>query len=360
MTLKYIDEDGKVLDRFPAGYTIGWFLISDAFKSSNSSKRDNDDDDDDDDDDHNTGGKVNTSGTYLYSNESWNDKSKRRCMVLNDSKTERVIVGFEDGGDNSCEDVLFFVESDPRGAILDPEKPEIGDGGEIEKPDKSYETIGTLAFEDNWPEQGDYDMNDVAVTYKRVVSFNTENKVTKLTDTFAAVQREDAAINHNAFAFQVDDKQVGSYTLPAKAIYEPETHSFIVFPNAKLESKAAEEHVVTRTFDKTFGTADLKADNPFIIINYEPGNTNRAEVHLPKMMPTSYADPKLTGSKADEYYVDKDGKHPFAIDLPVINFTLPTEKSSIDSENEYPRFAQWVKDGCRGDSEYADWYLHKK
>lgn len=339
VTLKYINEKtGEVSDNFPAGYTIGWFLISDAFISKK--------------------GQVDTDKDYLYSNESWNKDGKKRCLALNDKKTGRVIVGFEDGGDNSCEDVLFFVESDPEGAILDPDKPEIGDGGDIEMPDKTYENRkGTLVFEDNWPAQGDYDMNDVAVAYKQTVTIDSKNKVKKIVDVFTPVQKADAATNANAFAFQVDASQVGAYELPEGAVYETATRSFVLFPNAQMVIK--QEFTVTRTFDATFDADDLKKYNPFIIINYIAGNTKRAEVHLPKMAPTSYANPELIGTGADAYYIDIDGKHPFAIDLPIWDFPLVTEKVKIGSEGEYPYFNKWVEDGCKPDSQYADWYKKK-
>lgn len=340
VTLKYINEKtGEVSDNFPAGYTIGWFLISDAFDSKK--------------------GVVDTDGTYLYSNESWNRDGKKRCIALNDKNTGRVIVGFEDGGDNSCEDVLFFVESDPEGAILDPDKPEIGDGGEIEMPDKTYENkLGTLAFEDNWPAQGDYDMNDVAVAYKQMVTIDSKNKVKKIVDVFVPVQRADAATNANAFAYQVDASQLGTYELPEGAVYEAATRSFVLFPNAQMV--IGKEFTVTRTFNATFDAGDLKSYNPFIIINYIVGSTKRAEVHLPKMAPTSYANLELIGTGADAYYIDIDGKHPFAIDLPVWEFPLVTEKVKIGTEGEYPRFTNWVEGGCKPSSEYADWYKKKQ
>lgn len=339
VTLKYINETTKeVSDNFPAGYTIGWFLISNAFDSN--------------------AGIVNTGGIYLYSNESWNTGNKRRCLALNDKKTGRVIVGFEDGADSSCEDVLFYVESDPEGAILDPEKPEIGDGGEVELPEKTYERKqGTLVFEDNWPAQGDYDMNDVAVTYKQIVTIDSQNKVKKIVDVFTPVQRADAATKANAFAYQVDAAQVGTYELPEGAVYEAATNSFILFPNAR--NVIGKEFTVTRTFDAAFNEGDLKNSNPFIIISYIPGSLQRAEVHLPKMPSTSYADASLIGTGADAYYIDLDGKHPFAIDIPTMDFVLVTEHKKIGTEGEYLRFIDWVEDGCKAGSAYSDWYTTK-
>lgn len=343
ITLKYFDKNNKASDEFPPGYTIGWFLISDGFDSEDGELETDDEED------------------YFYSNASWNEDGKKRCLVVKDSETGRVVVGFEDGGDSSCEDVLFYVESNPKGAILNPDQPEIGGGGEVEEPDGSYKVSRTLAFEDNWPMQGDYDMNDVVVTHEQVVTFNSKNMVTKIVDTFVPVQREDAATKSNAFAFQVDPSQKGMYaSLPEGTVFEPETNSFVLFPDARMV--IGKEIVLTRTFDGTaaFSKDDLKAYNPFVIIDYVAGNTKRAEVHLPKMKGTGYADPSLVGREADAYYIDKDGKHPFAIDIPTINFVLVTERKEIGTEKEYPRFNNWVEDGCKTDSQYADWYKKKQ
>ena len=60
-----------------------------------------------------------------------------------------------------------------------PEVPGIAD-------EDNYHVVnGTLAFEDLWPSQGDYDMNDVVVTYKSTVYKNVlSNRATKVVDRF--------------------------------------------------------------------------------------------------------------------------------------------------------------------------------
>ena len=85
---------------------------------------------------------------------------------------------------------------------------------------------------------------------------------------------------------------------------------------------------------------DLKEYNPYIIVKYIPGQPKRTEVHLPKHEATSMVDPELIGSKKDMYYVDREGKYPFAIDIPKLGFTVVTETHRIDSE--YPDFVKWA------------------
>ncbi|MEG1005914.1 MAG: LruC domain-containing protein [Bacteroides sp.] len=339
VSLKYIDDNGQVFDRFPPGYTIGWFVISDGFQYRNGTEY------------------LDTGRQFIYSNQSWNGNGKSSCITLTDNTTGRVVVGFEDGGDLSYEDLLFEVEADPSAAIYDPNKPSIS-GGTIVLPEQEYAISGTLAFEDNWPESGDYDLNDVVIEYKRVVTFDNQNQVKKLTDHFKPVQKPDGALFTNAFAYQVDATQLGSFApLPEGVEYEAATNSFIVFTNAK--TAIGKESVITRTFSggAMFNKSTLKPYNPYIIVRYAPANKKRVEVHLPKFKATSYADQTLIGTLNDVYYADKSGRFPFAIDLPVTGFKLVTEHVRIGSNSEYPLYGKWVDGGCGTAS--ADWYLHK-
>ena len=66
----------------------------------------------------------------------------------------------------------------------------------IEKPDAQENLKGTLAFEDIWPDGGDYDMNDVILEYNRAIYFNTENMINKIVDTFTPTH--DGAMYDNA------------------------------------------------------------------------------------------------------------------------------------------------------------------
>lgn len=339
VSLKYIDDNGQVFDRFPPGYTIGWFVISDGFQYRNGTEL------------------LDTGRQFIYSNQSWNGNGKSSCITLTDNTTGRVVVGFEDGGDLSYEDLLFEVEADPSAAIYDPNKPSIS-GGTIVLPEQEYSISGTLAFEDNWPESGDYDLNDVVMEYKRVVTFDNQNQVKKLTDHFKPVQKPDGALFTNAFAYQVDATQLGSFApLPEGVEYEAATNSFIVFANAK--TAIGKEVVITRTFSGAtmFNKSALKPYNPYIIVRYAPANKKRVEVHLPKFKATSYADQTLIGTLNDVYYADKSGRFPFAIDLPLTGFKLVTEHVRIGSSSEYPLYGKWVDGGCGTAS--ADWYLHK-
>lgn len=110
-------------------------------------------------------------------------------------------------------------------------------------------------------------------------------------------------------------------------------------------------YTIMREFASPFDKQNMKAYNPYIIVNYVKGERLRKEVHLPKTKATSMADQTLIGTKDEAYYLDRSGAYPFAIDIPVWNFKPVTETKHIDEE--YPRFKKWAD--SKGVSD-EDWY----
>lgn len=346
--LKYFGKnyDEAASEDFPSGYSIGWFILPDAYNT--------------------TTNKINTGQPFYFSNQSANPAGKSHCITVFDKPTQKMIIGFEDGNDNSYEDILFYVEADPIKAIVDPEKPgvpSIDEGeGDVNIPDQTNVAEGTLAFEDIWPSGGDYDMNDVVVEYKIEVSFNTQNQITKIVDKFIPVHN--GAIYTNAFGYQIPEALASSQTSflnGTKAEAGQNLPTFLVFTDIKTAVDAGIGYSVSREFTSpiTYETNDaasiMKNYNPFILPNYQEGNTSRVEVHLPKKPATAFANPELSGTKNDAYYLDKDGAYPFAIQLPITNFPIVTEKISIDQE--YPKFKTWASSKGTQDT---DWYLYYK
>lgn len=322
--LLYFDENGKASEKFPAGYTVGWFIYADGFNSDDEIKTTN----------------------LRTSNEQY--VNLNGFVSVKDEKSGKTIIGVEDGANQSYCDLLFYVDVTPEGSIDDPNRPVIkpDDDEEDPKPDPVEPLKGTLAFEDIWPSGGDYDMNDVIVEYRREVSFNTKNMVTKIVDTFTPVH--DGATFLNAFAYQIDPGQLGKVTSTDVKV-ENETSSIIVTPNVK--ESIGKTYTITREFNASFKKDDLKGYNPYIIVKYADGQKDRTEVHLPKYKATSLANQSLIGTNKDAYYIDREGAYPFAIDIPVLGFKPVTERQRIDSE--YPDFTKWAD--SKG-AKYTDWY----
>ena len=336
--LLFQDDQGNLSTKFPAGYTIGYFIIADGFKCGSKGHD----------------GFIDTDKSFVYSNEEWNKNyqgQKARFISLS-AEGGTVVYGVEDGGDSSYEDLLFCIDANPNEAIQDPDRPVIDpDEQEVSETENNYMSF---AYEDIWPSGGDYDMNDVIIEYHRSITFNKDNYVSEVKETYEPVQKVGAATNRNAFAVQYATDQRGEMVLPSGAVDETQTNSIILFPNAM--DVRNQKFVITRTFAAGAMKKDaLKVGNsilnPYIIVNYEgAGKDNRTEVHLPKSKATNLANSDQIGKEADAYYVNKDGKHPFAISIPG-TFTSVTETVTIDKE--YPDFEKWVESDGK---EYTDWY----
>lgn len=333
--LLFQDAEGRLSTKFPAGYTIGYFIMPDGFKTNEKKGK----------------GYINTNGNILYSNMEWNNGGEA-CFISLSTDNGTVAYGVEDGGDKSYEDLLFCIDANPNEAIQDPDRPVIKPDDPVVEEDENV--CRSFAFEDIWPTGGDYDLNDVIIEYHRTVTFNKNNEVSSVKETYKPVQKRDAAANRNAFAVQYAADQRGTMSLPSGAVDETQTGSVILFSD--VMDMREQEIAVVRTFAAgAMKKSELKTGNavlnPYIIVNYEGvGKDNRTEVHLPKSKATVLANPSQIGSSADAYYVNKDGKHPFAISIPD-TFTPVTERMSI--EKEYPDFVKWVESGGK---EYTDWY----
>lgn len=252
--LLFQDEQGNLSTKFPAGYTIGYFIIADGFKCGSKNQK----------------GSIDTNKSFIYSNEEWNKNyqgQKARFISLS-AEGGTVVYGVEDGGDSSYEDLLFCIDANPNEAIQDPDRPVIDpDEPEVSETENNYMSF---AYEDIWPSGGDYDLNDVIIEYHRSITFNKDNYVSEVKETYEPVQKVGAATNGNAFAIQYATDQRGEMVLPSGAVDETQTNSIILFPNAM--DVRNQKFVITRTFAAGAMKKDaLKVGNsilnPYIIVN---------------------------------------------------------------------------------------------
>jgi hypothetical protein len=357
------DYNEAGVDDFPAGYTIGYMLVPDLYNSASGYYGN-----------YYTLSNVNYriyNNIYydqaIYSNQIANKNSNIGCITWTDTKTQKVVIGFEDQafkekdywgrvGDNSYEDILFYVDADPVAAIYDPDRPSLPDETpEIE--DQTYTRQGTYAFEDIWPNGGDYDLNDVMVEWKTVTTTN-DNKISKIEDSFKVAHKTGSATKKNAFGFVINDTYGGTVTSDAPGLTKEEDNQYILFANALNE--IGKTYTFTRSFSKgSYPTSqnNERSYNLFIVPDYVAGQKNRTEVHLPKTKATSWANPKLATNE-NAFYVNADGKYPFAIYLEdVFDFVPVTEGIKIGSAGEYPNFTKWVESSG---TNYTDWYKSKQ
>ncbi len=345
------DQDG--VDNFPGGYTIGWILIADLnSKKPKLGDRESL---------SNVNARINDvyETQSIYSNKEANKAENSGCITLTDELSQKVVIGFEDQtfrdmGDKSYEDILFYVDCDPITAIFDPNRPPVVPP--VEEEFKYLSKSSTLAFEDLWPDGGDYDMNDVVVELDNEITFNQDNMIKKIVTTVkptnnGATLKNAFGVIFNGLIGAVEEDESNYYT-------REESNQFIFFDDIKGAMGK------TFTLVRTFGEEGIDKENydesinPFIVVRYSQDEKDRVEVHLPTYAPTPWIDPALVGSGNDIFYVDKSNKiYPFAFELfDKKDWVVVTEKVKIGSPGEYSAYVQWAE--SKGDTN-KDWYLHK-
>ena len=104
---------------------------------------------------------------YQYPNPNADSRTAKFNYVAPNGD-KHAIISFEDAcNDLDYDDLVFALN--PYSAFA--ELPEVED--------RKTTTVGVYAFEDLWPNRGDYDMNDAVVEAKNEVHFDTKGKVTK-------------------------------------------------------------------------------------------------------------------------------------------------------------------------------------
>lgn len=336
------------VDDFPSGYTIGWCMIPNIGGGDNLRRIHS----------NMVSALEQKKNKVVYSNYFPENQIRAGFITLQDEKSGKLVIGIEDTagdlragegfGDNSYEDMLFYVDADPMEAITGTDKPIIKDEEVI----STETTTGILAFEDIWPSGGDYDMNDVVIKYSTVVSYNQDNEVKKIVDTFTPIH--DGAEYKNGFGYVINNAVGNIVAEESNYLVQEESNQFMFFANAKDEQNKT--FTLTREFEDDYPSkVTLVRDyNPFIAVKYSEGIKERTEVHLPKKAATSWASQNQIASTEHAYYIDKDGEYPFAIDLPVSTFKVPVERI-VTIGQAYSKFDNWVSSNGSLD---ADWYYY--
>ena len=226
-------------------------------------------------------------------------------------------------------------------------------------------TNATLAFEDLWPYTGDYDFNDLVISYNIKTFLNAQNKVTQLDYNYTL--ESIGASYTNGFGLELEGvlpsaiESVTGQNLTEGFIQNnangtelSQSNAVIIFfDNAHKNvglSKTISIKFKTPITTASLGTAPF---NPFLIVNKD----RKKEIHLPSKPTTNY--PKTTTIPTGPTVKDSDGNFKTPSGLPwAINisgaYRAPKEKVLIT--NAYNHFAAWA---TSGGTDKPDWFLDK-
>jgi len=377
---------------FEAGTSIGFILIADAW----------------------TGKGINTGNTKYYSDAKLNpektSEKRKHAVLLFDDVNKVTLVGFEDldrdgSSDDDFNDLVFYASSNPYTAISTDGVPVVDKGGDKDGdgvPDEldafpddaskayvsyypSANAFANVAFEDNWPKKGDFDLNDVVVKYRYTFVANAKNEVVTIQGDYnvtavgasfkngfgvqfpfaaSAVKSVDGQKFKDSYitraANGVEAGQSKAVIIPFDntdvMINNPDNSYFVNVLNAKdkVTNGATASVLVTLSTPVAQSTLTMAAINPFLISNSRRGY----EIHLPGFAPTDKADAKLFGTDDDtskpassRYYLSKENL-PWAISF-ADNYIYPQEQIKIT--DAYLHFADWASSGG---SLFPDWFTN--
>lgn len=326
---------------------------------------------------------------------------------------QRMVIGFEDinresGGDHDFNDVVLAVHVTPRRAIqnldtlqslvaatdLDSDGDGVKDALDEFPKDASRafsryypgaDSWGTLAYEDQWPMRGDYDMNDVVMRYRTREVLNASRQVVALSIDYelqargglidsgfgvhlpgvpvgAIASADLATAGHDAVALAVESgqKEATFIVTPSVQAHMP-VSSKEGCPFANTQSGCPTVPAVPFHLALTFASPQASTlfsapYNPFIFRSASRGQ----EVHLPGKPATLRADRTLFGTSDDRTPASGSGgttymdaqRRPWALDIPVA-WQWPLEVT--DLLKPYPRFQEWaLSSGLNA----RDWYVN--
>jgi LruC domain-containing protein len=385
--------DKVYIGSFGAGTTIGWFIVANGYNYSQ---------------------QQITGNIYYYSDPDLNPEStasnRKHMVLLNDDVQNLLVMGFEDinressSCDHDFNDAVFYASANPITAIKTDEVPQIDTPGDDDNDGisdrfddypgdptaamnnyyPSETEYGTLAFEDMWPNRGDYDFNDLVVDYQYNSVTNGDNKVIQVRASI--ILRAIGAGYHNGFGWQMnlapsEISQVsgcnyahnyislnanGTEAGQSKAniiafdnafyVLQPNGGSYVNTVVGDPYTTPDTMHItITMNSPQTIANVGFPPYNPYLIVDKARG----VEVHLPSYEPTDLADQTLFGTFDDNTNVAQNRFYrsktnlPWAMNVPS-SFVYPKEKSSI--LNGHLMFGQWAQSS--GFS-FMDWYDDK-
>ncbi len=380
------------LGRFPAGKSIGFVVVPHGWNGK--------------------GTYVGPTSDVWYSIPSFNTSDPlmpKHLLLFNDTSRQQILFTFEDqgkyqGSDQDCNDGICYLTINPIQSVnaknvpvlattmVDQDHDGIPDYSDDypTDPTKAFNNytpsktgLGTLAFEDLWPSRGDYDFNDLVLSYRFNQITNAQNKVMEIDATI--IPEAIGASYHSGFGFQLPyppDKilfvtgaslKKGYVTLSANKTESGQTKAVIVAfddafdvlhatgsgfsgsnttPGNPYVKPDTLRLVITFSAPLLLSQAGTPPYNSFLIVD---GNRNR-EIHLPDQPPTDLVDGHNFGTFNDNSnaslgrYYKTVNNLPWALNISE-KFNYPIEKSAINTG--FLKFNSWAQSSGL---QFVDWY----
>ena len=286
-----------------------------------------------------------------------------------DSGNTYTLISFEDAMDDEDFDDLIFALK-PVGVFAP--VPEIAD--------KKSSITSVYAFEDMWPNKGDYDLNDAVVNVKHEKEFSVKKvddktticKITKETFYLTTYQNYVELTSGLALTLNTHNAQ-GTPTITTKKIQPGKTEAVdasfategnIYYLTEDFKGELGTTYILEITYKTPLSSsAELASIQPFI---YRSEGNQNWEVHIPMEAPTANMNTNYFGKGDDRsnpdngsYFV-RQGDYPFAFylmgaDISAFEGTiLKRENESRSIDQFFPSFLEWSK--SQGEKN-RDWYL---
>jgi len=236
--------------------------------------------------------------------------------------------------------------------------------------DRAYNTytpsiygIGAHAFEDNWPQQGDYDFNDLVVNYHFIIVANADDDIVEVRAKY--IIKHIGASYHNGFGVQLPfsadlianvtgyHHTTGLISVDSKGLETGQNLPvIIVTDDANADAYQTLEIVIELVSPTSPAVISAPPFNPFIFIDGDRGR----EVHMPNYIPTNLVNSSYFGT-GDDNSIPVAGRYyktltnlPWGININH-DFKVPLEKYAIN--RGYLKFGAWAESGG---TLYQDWY----
>lgn len=362
-------------------------------------------------------GAVTDGYWVVYSNPELNPESdaelKQHMVLLNDNSRDLLLLGIEDirrdksGCDQDFNDAIFYVTANPIEAIDQSQFPIIdytgsdsdGDGipdnvddypnnGQLAFDNFFFNegSFGTLAYEDMWPNIGDYDFNDAVVDYNFNQITNAQNQLVEIQGTL--ILKAHGAYFHNGFGIElpfdkilvesvtgdlslnngivsVDDRNLeNNQTKPVVIVWDdaydvlPQVGGGVgvnTTPGIPFEVPDTINLSIKLTQPLNLSEAGIPPYNPFIFVDGQ----RDVEIHLVDNEPTDLANMAIFDTDSDDSdpaagrYYRTEGNLPWAINV-IEQFEYPNEKAEVTSA--YLKFGDWAEsDGTL----FNDWWKNE-